>query len=314
MWYILKNPANKTLTFLTLTLGLSYAAALLFFLSGLKLTSTYGIIFGVSYMFIPALSSFLIEKIMHKNDIIRQLKISFKVNKWFLIAWLLPPFLAFFTLGISFLFPDVSYSAGMEGMFTRFESLMTPEQMEQMRRSMDELPVHPIWITLAQGLFAGLTVNAIAGFGEELGWRGFLVKQFAGMSFIKAALIIGFIWGIWHAPIILMGHNYPQHPEWGVLMMTIWCILLSPLFLYITIKSGSVIAASVMHGTLNGTAGLAILMLNGGNDLKIGLTGFSGFLALILLTLGFFVYDLYCSKEKIMLRNLPKNEEHDISR
>lgn len=111
---------------------------------------------------------------------------------------------------------------------------------------------------------------------------------------------MGAIWGIWHAPIILMGHNYPEHPELGVLMMTIWCILLSPLFNYITIKTKSVIAASLLHGTLNGTAGLSILLIMGGTDLTVGVTGLSGFVALILVIAAIYIYDYKISKEKIM--------------
>ncbi len=80
---------------------------------------------------------------------------------------------------------------------------------------------------------AGITIKSVAGFGEELGWRSFLVRQFRDMRFIKASLLTGIAWGFWHAPIILMGHNYPQFPVAGVFMMTMWCVLLSPLFLYI---------------------------------------------------------------------------------
>jgi hypothetical protein len=120
---------------------------------------------------------------------------------------------------------------------------------------------------LFQGLFAGITINALFAFGEELGWRGFLLRQFRQMSFIKASLTIGFIWGIWHAPMILMGHNYPQHPEIGVLMMIVFCILITPFHLYITIKAKSVIAAAILHGTLNATAAISIIGISGNKRL-----------------------------------------------
>jgi membrane protease YdiL (CAAX protease family) len=124
------------------------------------------------------------------------------------------------------------------------------------------------------------------------------------MSFLKASILIGFIWGIWHSPLILMGHNYPQHPEIGVLMMTLWCVLLTPLFLYITIKSKSVIAPAIMHGTLNATAGIAIMVIDGGNDLTVGMTGLSGFLTLLFVLFGLFIYDNKISKEKIMTNKM----------
>lgn len=82
--------------------------------------------------------------------------------------------------------------------------------------------------------------------------------------------------------------------------MTIWCMLLSPLFLYIRLKAKSVIAAAILHGTLNGTAGIAVLLISGGNDLLTGITGLAGFIALALATAGFYIYDTWIVKEKIM--------------
>ena len=291
---------DKTTLFLILTFGISYSMAGLFYVMGGEYPSTSGTILAIAYMFTPALSVFLVEKLIHHEKIRERLLISFHINGWFFVAWLLAPVMAFLTFGISLLFPGVSYSPGMEGLMARFEGLLNPEQMEEMRQGLEPMPVSPVLLILFQGLLAGITINAVAGFGEEFGWRGFLVRQFENMKFWKAALLIGFIWGIWHAPIILMGHNYPQHPVAGVFIMTIWCILLSPLFLYVTIKSKSVIAASVMHGTINATGALAIISTRGGNDLLTGLTGLAGLIAVGLLVMGFFIYDKFIGCEKIM--------------
>ena len=157
--------------------------------------------------------------------------------------------------------PGTSYSPDMAGYFERYEDIIAPEQLQLMKEQMTEFPIYIFWISLLEGLVAGLTINAIFGFGEELGWRGLLFKELSYMSFWKSSAIIGFIWGVWHAPLILQGHNYPQHPLAGVFMMILWCILLSPIFNYIRLRSKSVIAAAIMHGTLNGTAGLALLVV-----------------------------------------------------
>ena len=135
-----------------------------------------------------------------------------------------------------------------------------------------------------------------------------LYKLFGGQYDNKISATIlavtGFIWGIWHSPLILMGHNYPQHPEIGVLLMTFWCILLTPLFLYFTVKAKSVIAAAIMHGTLNATAGIAIMVIKGGNDLTVGITGLAGFISLIVVLLLLYLYDNKLSKEKIMTNKI----------
>ena len=179
-------------------------------------------------------------------------------------------------------------------------NVLPPEQIEQMKESLDTLPINLIWLTLIQGLIAGVTINALAAFGEELGWRGFLLHAFKEMKFFKASNIISVIWGLWHAHLILMGHNYPQHPQTGVFMMILVCILITPLLLYITIKSKSVIAAAIMHGTMNATAGISIMAINGGNDLTSGIAGIAGFITLTLFLIVFFLYDYFISKDKIL--------------
>jgi membrane protease YdiL (CAAX protease family) len=232
----------------------------------------------------------LVQKVIYGETLKEPLGISFKINRWFLVAWLLPPLLALVTLGVSLLLPGVAYSPDMAGMFERFQATLTPEQMTQLRAQTAALPIHPLWLGLLQGLIAGITINAVAAFGEELGWRGFLQRELAELGFWKSAGLIGLIWGIWHAPLILQGHNYPEHPVAGVGMMTMWCILLSPVMSYIRLRAKSVIAAAIFHGTLNGTVGLAILLVQGGNDLTVGLTGLAGFVVLALVNLGLLIY------------------------
>lgn len=295
---------NRATLFLLLTFGISYSLAGVYKLTGGDLTDRIGFaIFGAAYMFIPMISAIIVKKFIHREKLV-DLFISFKINRWFLVAWILMPIIVFSTFGISLLLPGVNYSPEMKGLFDRFEHIITPEQVQLMKISLETLPFDLIWITLLQGLITGVTINAIAGFGEELGWRGFLLNEFKGMSFFKASVTIGFIWGIWHAPIILMGHNYPQHPQIGVFMMIAWCILLTPLFIYITIKSKSVIAASISHGTLNATAGLSIMKIEGGNDLTTGVAGLAGFIALLIVLTGIFIYDFYISKDKILTNKI----------
>jgi membrane protease YdiL (CAAX protease family) len=177
----------------------------------------------------------------------------------------------------------------MAGMFERYRDVLTAEQLAQMKASLEQLPVHPFFLTIGQGLIAGITINALFAFGEELGWRGFLLQELKPLGFARASLLIGFIWGLWHAPLILQGHNYPQHPVIGVFMMIVFCILLTPLLNYITLRAKSVIAAAIMHGSVNGLAGIAIIMLSGGSDLTIGLTGLAGFTALAVFNLLLYV-------------------------
>lgn len=296
---------SKVSLFLLITFAASYSMAGAFFLLGGDYKSVWGTVLAICYMFIPMATVLLIEKVVYKERIKERLRLSFNFNIWFLLAILIPLVLVFITFGLSLLLPDISFSPDMSGMIKRMESSLSPEQVEQMKVSFRMIPVHPAVLGLINGIIGGLTINAIAGFGEELGWRGFLLRELSGKSFAKVSLFIGVIWGVWHAPIILMGHNYPQHPQFGVFMMIVWCTLLSFVFNYVTLKTKSVIAASVLHGVLNGTAGVAIMLIDGGNDLTVGVTGYTGFIALLILLLLIYIFDTWISKEKIMTQRIP---------
>ncbi|OGH94914.1 MAG: hypothetical protein A2X43_12235 [Candidatus Margulisbacteria bacterium GWD2_39_127] len=236
-------------------------------------------------MLVPMLVTIVFQKYIYKENMKEQYGLSFKVNKWFLAAWLLPALLAFAALGVALLLPGVHFSPDMSGMIERFSHYLTPEQMQQLRHKMATMTIHPLWLTLFQGLFAGATINAVVAFGEELGWRGFLQKELGGLGFWRSSFLIGIIWGLWHAPLVLHGLNYPQHPVAGIYMMTIWAVLLSPIIAYIRLRAKSVLAAAVMHGTLNATYGISIMVVSGGSDLTVGLTGLAGFIVLIVANL-----------------------------
>ncbi len=277
---------KKILTFVCFTLLVSWTAAGLFYLSGLEWGTLFAMAFAILYMFIPLLCTIIVQKFIYRQPILKTYGVDKNLNKWFLVAWGLPVFITFATIGASLLLPGVSYSSEMTGI-TDYLGDYIPEDIT------GEMPFSPVvmfWLMVAQGLIAGPTINAIAAFGEELGWRGFLLKETAAAGFWKSALFIGFIWGIWHAPLILMGHNYPGYEVPGVFMMTMWCILLSPLFSYITIKANNVIAAAIFHGSINAVAGLAIMPLAGSTPLLTGLMGLAGFLVLAIFNLLIFFF------------------------
>ena len=296
---------NKTTLFLILVFTISFSVAGIYKLLGGSGPGAMEYTFmGMAYMYIPTICVLIVEKLVHKEQIKSNLLISFKLNRWFIVAWLCMPVVAFFTLGASLLFPDLTYNPEMTGLLDRMATLVPPEDIETAKQQIQALPINYLWLIMIEGLFAGITINALFAFGEELAWRGFLLRQFQHMSFLKASLIIGAIWGIWHAPLILMGHNYPQHPQIGVLMMVVFCVLLTPYHLYITIKAKSVIAAAVMHGTMNGVAAISNIGISGGNDLTSGITGIPGFIVLSLGIFKMFIYDRYISKDNILTSHI----------
>lgn len=81
-----------------------------------------------------------------------------------------------------------------------------------------------------------------------------------------------------------------------VFMMIGFCLLAGPIFGFVRLKAKSVIAAAIIHGSLNATAGLAIILVAGGSDLLFGITGLAGFIVLALVNVGIFVYNRFAAK------------------
>lgn len=277
--------SSKLSLYLIFTFGISWSLVICYSIAGGNLSPLSGgfLIMAMGFMFTPMISVALVEKLFFKNRLRSAYPLNYRWNKWWWVAWLAPLAIALATFGAGLLVPGVEFSPEMEGMFDRFSNILTPEQLEQMRNT--AMPVHPFFLTIVQGLIAGITVNALAGFGEELGWRGLMLNELSHLGFWERSWITGLVWGIWHAPVIMMGHNYPDHPIAGVFMMIIFCLLISPFFTLVALRSGSTIAAAVLHGSFNALSGIAVLLLKGGNDLLIGTTGTAGLAVLLVLNL-----------------------------
>lgn len=245
-----------------------------------------GFIFSAGAMLIPLLAV-IFTQLIFKEPVLKGLGISFKFNRWWWIGWLLMPVIAFAVLGVTLLMPGANW---------------TPDS-DTMQAAMKSLPGVGVWgilaITVISGLINGATVNTVFAFGEEIAWRGFLMKEFKGKKFLAATLWIGVIWGFWHAPLILNGHNYPDHPVSGVFMMVAFCLLLTPLLMYFRQKSGSVIVPAIIHGTFNAVIGISAAVVTPMNELIYGGAGLAGFIVLLVTNICLYLYDRFISRENI---------------
>lgn len=251
------------------------------------LVAIKGFVLRAVAMFTP-LFAVIVTQMIFKEPTLKNLGVSFKINRWWWIGWLLMPLIAFAFLGVTLLMPGAQWTSDNGMMQSVMKSL--PEGIG-------------IWvimgITVISGLVSGITINAVFAFGEEIAWRGFLMKEFKGKKFLMAVLWIGIIWGLWHAPLILNGHNYPQHPVAGVFIMVPFCLLFTPMLMYFRQKGGSVIVPAIMHGTFNAVAGISALAVPPTNDLLYGAAGLAGFIVLLIMDILLYLYDRFISKEKV---------------
>jgi len=152
--------------------------------------------------------------------------------------------------------------------------------------SAQQLAIISIITSAALAFTLAVPVNMIFTFGEEFGWRGYLLPRLAPMGGISAAIITGVIWGLWHTPLILLdGYNYPGHPLSGVGTMVVFTTATSVIFAWLRFRSGSVWPSTLAHAALNAQAGFGLLFLSRGDSLirpPIGILGLIPMIALAL--------------------------------
>ncbi len=100
----------------------------------------------------------------------------------------------------------------------------------------------------------------IPAFGEEFGWRGYLLPHLArNMSARKALLLHAFIWWFWHLPVIIsMGFqstDFDGSPLYRVIQMMTISILPSMfhaiIFAFIWVKTKSLAVVMVYHAAFD---------------------------------------------------------------
>lgn len=124
--------------------------------------------------------------------------------------------------------------------------------------------------------------NTLFALGEEVGWRGWLWVRLQSYGQLPAILISGAIWGAWHAPLVLLGYNYPMATgPWGVLAMCGMCIVFGAFLGWLRTYSDSVWPTALAHGAFNASAGLVSLFMVLGVPLdatKGSILGWSGWI------------------------------------
>lgn len=288
--------------YIAITYGLVWAVGLGFWLSGTDYPSPLGNTLAAACMFFPLVAT-LVCQAASRQPLLRGIGISWRVNRWWFAGWLTIPAIVLLTLLFNYWIDGSHFTTHSQALQLLCDSISQSSSEEG--GNMHLSPSAAVAVTFLSGMLAGATINALFAFGEESGWRGYLLSQFKGRPFLTAAIATGLVWGLWHAPLILMGHNYPQHPNLvGVAAMMLLCIPLSTILQYFRLKSGSVVVPAIMHGTFNALAGMTALFMDDYNDLLVGSAGLAGFLALLAAATVLFLYDRYISRDRLFTSHI----------
>lgn len=113
-------------------------------------------------------------------------------------------------------------------------------------------------------------VMLIPYFGEEWGWRGYMMPKLMKLMGKPAAILVGgILWGLWHAPLTISGHNfgteYKGFPWLGIVLMCLYCIATNAVLTLLTEKTKSIYPACICHGMNNNICGEMWFMIFAGS-------------------------------------------------
>jgi membrane protease YdiL (CAAX protease family) len=255
----------------------------LFFLARPLVPPAAGIAVYVAFMFGPLLSAVLCTALFDRRRVVEMLALRAQWNWWWLAAWLLPPLLCLAGWGVALLLPGVTPLPLAEGI----QRQAAGQGLEVPPAALATLP--PTWLVVIMATALGGAINTFAAIGEEAGWRGYLWTTIRPYGFWTACLVIGLVWGLWHAPVIAAGHNYglsyPGFPWLGIATMTLFTLTMSPILGLLRDRTGSAWPAALFHGTINAVGGIFVLMQEGAHPLVGSIAGLTGALVLAIVSL-----------------------------
>jgi len=233
-----------------------------------KMMAYYSIVLAAA-MFFPGISAFIVRKFITKEGF-RDAGLRIGPKKPYLQAAVFIPliFIVIYAITALFYSPDFTLRTFME------------------QNGIVETPMEPtafIALLFISTLIITPLINSIPAFGEEFGWRGYLLPKLLPLGREKALILSGITWGLWHLPFVFfIGFGGYTNRLAGGLVFVAVITLLGVYIGALTLKNESFLLASFMHGVFNAQAyGIWTIVFPDYNHLIGGIGGLIGLLVLL---------------------------------
>jgi membrane protease YdiL (CAAX protease family) len=111
-------------------------------------------------------------------------------------------------------------------------------------------------VLLLERFFAVAFIMTVPGFfcafGEELGWRGYLLPRMIQAHWPYPLVLTGVIWGIWHLPLFVFTGYAHGRIFLSILMFVLLTVLFGIFIGWLRLACGSVFVAAMAHASFNG--------------------------------------------------------------
>lgn len=258
-------PHRGVVVYLLLVFGLTWPIEIVLVRRYPPGSAAYIAILG-GIMFIPALSALIVRLFVERQGF-ADAGLRWGMGRFYLVAWLLSVLFSLGAMGLSLVLRQAEFDPYMTETMVAIKL-----QFGAMDLPYDRMRTYFIVSSLTQSVI----IATIPCFGEEFGWRSYLLMRLLPLGRLRAMILTGGIWGVWHAPIILQGYNYPDHPQLGVFLMISFCIILGIVLGWLRLASDSVFPAALAHASINSSASVTLAFLRSRSDVTTGLTGLLG--------------------------------------
>lgn len=272
---------RRIAVFLVIAYALAWLVCLPLWLAGQGLTQPLTTVCGVAMMATPTVSALVAYRMLGGGAPLVGV-LGLRLGPWrrwlpyAIGAWLGPIVLALLALALAAAVGvyrvDLTHFSGFAEVITALAGEPPPLPMALL-----------VALSLVQVLI-GAVINAVPAMGEEMGWRGYLYDCLADRPAVLRIGVTGVAWGGWHAPLILLGYNYPALPPGQALLaMIAFTTALAAVLDWLRTGAGNVYVAGLAHGSVNAAAGVAVLFSAAGappDPATTGLLGWTGWLVL----------------------------------
>jgi membrane protease YdiL (CAAX protease family) len=209
--------------------------------------------------FAPAFAAFVVCKWVTREGL-ADAGLQLHLSRWryYLVGWLLP----LVVVGcIIVLAPLLGVGVPDFTLLRAAKSLLPP--------GVTPRHVPNVWVLPLVLLFVSIFVAPVS-FGEEFGWRSYLQLRLFPQRPVLSAVVTGLIWSFWHFPVLVRGYAFPKNPYSGLAVFSVSTILLSIIFGWLRLKTGSIWSTSLAHAATNGVGGnMTLLLFSGGASLLL---------------------------------------------
>ena len=209
--------------------------------------------------FAPAFAAFVVRKwITHEGFADAGFRLHLSKWRYYLVGWLLPLVVVGFIVLVAPLLgigtADFSLARGVKALLPPG---VTP------RHALN------VWVLFLTLPIASIFVAPFS-FGEEFGWRSYLQLRLFPTQPVLSAVVTGLIWAAWHLPVLVRGYAFPANPYSGVPVFAVSCVLLSIIFGWLRLMTGSIWSTSLAHAATNAVAGqMTFLLFSGGASMLL---------------------------------------------